>query len=145
MKKILLWIWQLPQHLLALILWAVLHISKKILKVELVDGKQFITIDVPGFGISLGYYVFLDQFYEEIDWYHECGHGVQSRRSGPLYLLVIGITSAVFNNLWDRLFHKKWTIRKRLRWYYNRFPEKQADRLGGIVWKNNVRIYRGNV
>jgi hypothetical protein len=29
--------------------------------------------------------------------------------------------------------HKKWSTERRQKWYYNRYPEKQADRLGGAI------------
>jgi hypothetical protein len=51
-------------------------------------------------------------------------------------VIVIGIPSAVFNNLWDRLVHKKWPSTDRLKWYYNRYPEKWADKLGGVTRNN---------
>ncbi|GHU24761.1 hypothetical protein FACS1894164_12160 [Spirochaetia bacterium] len=86
-----------------------------------------------GWGVSLGEFILLANRYNETTVKHEYGHTRQSLMLGPLYLLVIGIPSAVFNNLWDRLFHKKWTSADRSRWYYNRLPEKQADRLGGVV------------
>lgn len=132
MKKILLWLWQLPQHLLALIIWGILRLMNKILIFNHIDGKWLITVDVPGWGISLGIYIFMDQHYPKKEWVHEFGHSIQSEYTGPVYLPLVGIPSAVFNNLWDRLFHKNWTWEKRHTWYYNRYPEKWADRLGGV-------------
>ena len=145
MKKILLYIWQLPQNLLALFLIA---ISKDKIKREFVcnDGSSvtiYFVNSVFGAGVSLGDYILLDKscylglytvacntFINTVN--HEHGHQIQSKYFGPLYLLVIGITSAIFNNLLDRLMHKSWSYSKRINWYYNRFPEKWADNLGGV-------------
>ena len=132
MKQVLLWLWQLPQHLLALILIRLLGATETFkppsgivywfYKPKNRFGR-FIS------GVSLGNYIIL-KTKNETTVRHEYGHSVQSRYWGPLYLPVIGLPSA-FNNLWDRLFHKKWPPEKRLKWYYGRWPEKQADRLGG--------------
>ncbi|MCL2880311.1 MAG: hypothetical protein FWF29_08715 [Treponema sp.] len=128
-----LWVWQFPQHLLALILWGILSMAGRVVSKECKNGKRLITLDTPGFGVSLGMYVLMDEQYGEEDWRHEFGHGFQSLWLGPLYLLVVGIASAVFNNLWDRLFHKNWPVDTRLKWYYSRYPEHWADKLGGVI------------
>jgi hypothetical protein len=133
--KTLLFLWQLPQHLLALLLWGILRLAGRVAGMErdgTPPGNVFVTVRVRGWGVSLGRYVFLDEGYGGETRRHERGHSRQSLYLGPLYLLVIGITSAVFNNLWDRLFHKKWTAARRIAWYYRRFPEAWADRLGGV-------------
>lgn len=145
MKKFLLYIWQLPQNLLALFLIA---ISKDRIKREFVcKDNSSVTIyfvnSVFGAGVSLGNYILLDKscylglytithstFIDTVN--HEHGHQIQSKYFGPLYLLVIGVISAIFNNLWDRLMHKHWSYSKRVTWYYSRFPEKWADNLGGV-------------
>ena len=135
---VFLWVWQLPQHILALILYVLFKISGKILILARHEGKWLITVDVPGWGVSLGQYVLMDKAYNQCDWRHEYGHSIQSLYWGSLYLLTIGIPSALFNNLWDRIAHINWTVQQRHKWYYNRWPEKQADRLGGVtrVWEN---------
>jgi len=132
MKEVLLYVWQLPQHLLALLVWGALRAAGKTANVSISRGRADITTDTPGWGISLGRYVFMDKRYGPEDWKHEFGHCAQSERLGPLYLPVVGLPSALANNLWDRLFHKSWPAEKRLRWYYSRYPEKQADKLGGV-------------
>ena len=134
MKFILNWVWQLPQHLLALLLWGILRLAGRIERVGYpgeFPGNVFITVRVKSWGVSLGRYIFLDVAYGKNDRKHERGHSVQSLWWGPLYLLAVGIPSAIGNNLWDRIFHKNWPAEKRIKWYYNRWPEKQADALGG--------------
>ena len=134
MKKVLLWLWQFPQHLLAGIIFCCLRYLKRVDKVIKTNiGNTFILTNTPGWGVSLGRYIFMDKAYGAVEFDHERGHSKQSLYWGPLYLILIGIPSAVFNNLWDRLFHKSWPPEKRTGWYYNRYPEKQADRLGGVI------------
>ena len=137
-KNILLYIWQLPQHLLALVLIWALGATETLqpqagVVFWLYKPKnrfgEFIS------GVSLGNYIILKTANETVVK-HENGHSVQSAIFGPLYLLLVGLPSA-FNNLWDRIFHKRWPAEKRLKWYYSRWPEKQADRLGGVerIWE----------
>lgn len=120
--KVLMYIWQLPQNLLGLL-------------VILVTGAKFHTkywFTTRGdFGISLGNYIILGSCVNDTDIKHEQGHQKQSEKLGWLYLLVVGVPSIV-RNIWDRIAHKKWSYRKRDEWYYSHFPEKQADELGGV-------------
>jgi hypothetical protein len=130
MNKIL-FLWQFPQTLLALILIAVLKPERR----ERYRGRVYYFYSRKTFisGVSLGEFVLLPERHNNrVTRDHEWGHTVQSRMFGPLYLLVIGIASAVFNNLWDRVFHKDWTAARRTAWYYRRYPEAWADRLGGV-------------
>jgi hypothetical protein len=127
----IIWLWQLPQHLLALLL---IHLWGA--KYSNAHGVWW--IDKPGIGVSLGQYILLDKRYgSSFDVTtvikHERGHSLQSLIFGPVYLLAIGIPSAVFANLWDRMFHKDWSSVRREHWYYSRYPEKWADRLGGVL------------
>jgi len=133
----LMWIWQLPQHLAGLALIRFLRAEKK--EWNKIAYWQFIPKGRFGkfiSGVSLGEYIIIkprSDYDKTIP--HECGHSIQSRAWGPLYLLAVGIPSAVFCNLWDKLFHKGWTLARRHDWYYNRYPEKQADLLGGVMRK----------
>lgn len=142
MKKLLLWIWQLPQNILGFILSLFAKCNEVYTMNDGEKIKVYYSRHILNCGVSLGDYIILDY-----DYYytpknkgryivntlnHEHGHQKQSRMLGWLYLLIVGFTSAVCNNLWDRLFHKKWTELQRTLWYYNRFPEKWADRLGQV-------------
>lgn len=132
-KNILLYIHQLPQNLigLILILW-----NRKTLK-KITDKKTKITYytakKVANSGISLGNYIILDSdtYILKNDIKHEHGHQLQSIRLGWLYLIIIGISSFC-GNIFDRLFHKKWSRLERINWYYNQPWEKWADKLGGV-------------
>lgn len=127
------YIWQLPQNLIGLFIY--LLNTDNIREGEYNNIKYFL-IKRGTFkcGVSLGNYIFLYDGYpvDEKTVKHEYGHHKQSVYLGPLYLIVVGIASAIFNNLWDRVFHKKWSAEKRYKWYYSRYPEKWADKLGKV-------------
>ena len=128
-NKIALFIWQLPQTILALALYLVWR--KRISHSYSYRGKLvFVFSSGSAAAVSLGeiIFVFANSSPSVLD--HEYGHSVQSLIFGPLYLLVIGIPSFVFCYLWDILFHKNWTYTKRTAWYHNRYPENWADKLG---------------
>jgi len=134
MKEILLYIWQLPQNLLGLLLVKITGAEKRgasDIAWYLFDGNRnrFTRFFSGG---SFGGYILLP-CEDEADIPHENGHSLQSEMLGPLYLLIIGIYSAVFCNLWDRMFHKLWCAYDRHYWYYKtRWTEKGADKLGGV-------------
>lgn len=123
---LLLWIWQLPQHLLALI---ILLINRKNTRVmETATGiKYYLVKYIMDCGISLGDYIIIDADFSVciVDVHHEYGHSIQSHIFGPLYLLVIGLPS-IINNIISRVKDKPF------KWYYTRYPEKWADSLGGV-------------
>ena len=127
MKKALLFAWQLPQNLLGLFLIWLYHCKQDTDGVWITNGARF--------GVCLGDYIILYPGRSYMTVLHERGHRVQSRILGPLYLLVVGLPSALLNNRWDVWFHKNWTSTQRTKWYYSRFPEAWADRLGGVVRK----------
>lgn len=131
--NVLLYLWQLPQNLLA-------HILLWFYKEECVYMYKEIAFHIcPGFpsGISLGCHAIVKslpystQAKKTID--HEWGHTRQSRKWGWLYLIVIGLPS-LLGNIYDRLFHKKWTAKDRTKWYYSLPWENSADSYGG-VWR----------
>ncbi len=138
MKNVLLLLWQLPQNLIGFLLTRKSRATKDFI---CNDGEKitvYFTKNVFSCGVSLGNYIILDYdiyFNRNITTTvnHEHGHQKQSKFLGWFYLLVVGLTSAVANNLWDRLFHKDWTDYQRKIWYYNRFPENWADKLGNVA------------
>jgi hypothetical protein len=138
----LIWLWQLPQHILALIIRK--YYSSKIIDIFEYKGRRVHRIKNGNFAVSLGKYIFVDATHIQITVCHEYGHSVQSTWFGPLYLLVIGIPSAVFNNLYDRLFHKKWDSKKRNKWYYSRWPEGYNNDKKQWWWKLSAD-YQGKV
>jgi hypothetical protein len=141
MKKfteILLYIWQLPQNLvgLFLLLW---YQHEKVY--HRLNGRTFyFTTEMPS-GISLGNYIIMNRQDKEDGMRHEYGHSIDSRRWGPIYLLVIGLPS-ILGNIYDRIFHKKWKYSDSCEWYYNQPWEKSADKNGKVDRKAYIEQLR---
>ena len=132
MIKFLLFLGQLPQDLVGFF-WTRFIEKKDVNGITVYFGKCFKC------GVSLGDYIILDNGYKRTSFTHllqtvkhEYGHSKQSRMLGFLYLFVVGIPS-ITGNIIDRLFHKNWSYAKSRKWYYSRYPEKWADKLGGVV------------
>lgn len=130
MKKVLLWLWQLPQNILGLLVILFTGAFKT------KDGRYWVT-GISCFGVSLGNYVIFGDMngrYTPLERSinHEQGHQKQSLYLGPLYLLLIGLPS-ITGNIYDRIVHRKWDKRSRYYWYYKQPWEAWADKLGGVV------------
>lgn len=124
---IALYIWQLPQNLIGLIL-ALLY--DPVTHTFNMREKRWTEVlvnytDKVAGGVSLGRYIFLhapDRNGDLTSEKHEYGHSMQSLYLGPLYLIVIGLPS---------LLHAIW-------WkpgkgdYYLFFTERWADKLGEV-------------
>ena len=108
-------IWQLPQILLGIM-------------VRIVSGARFMRRLGPsmvfawrsGSGLSLGPFCFVPLKASERMIRHECGHSIQSRKLGPLYLAVIGLPSFA------------WAVLRRIGFfrdasYFSFFTEKWAE------------------
>ena len=134
--KILLYLWQLPQHLAALLVYGFLTVARKRMNPPSSPFKpeEIVALSIPYFGLCLGEYIFLG--YKELEGSgygkltrqtlnHEIGHQKQSRYLGPLYLLIVGLPS-ITRNIYNRL------RRKGSAWYYSGWPENDADRRGGV-------------
>lgn len=124
MKKLLIYIWCLPQNLVALIL-------KKFVKIESqfkIGNATFYRSNLKCGSISLGNYIFLCEGHwgNETVAQHEFGHHKQSLLLGWLYLLVIALPSLI----WAGCF--KWYRRKYNVSYYSFYTEKWANNLVGI-------------
>ena len=120
------YLWQLPQHLLALMVILFYKLRNKIYKIEynndIINNKiYYITCITSSF--SLGYYLFIRKNSTDITIKHEKGHSIQSLYTGLLYLFIVGIPSAVFNNLYGRIFKHNIPTSEYLKWYYSRWPE----------------------
>ena len=123
-KEMILFVWQLPQNLLGLILLLIIDCEKK-------EGAYLFKSDYLS-SFSLGRTIFINSSQDtETTRKHEKGHSIQSKYLGVFYLILIGLPS-VIGNMIDRLFHKKWAREERLKWYYSLPWEKSADKLGGV-------------
>lgn len=121
MKNTLLYLWQLPQHLIALLLRLIYKGNDSEYNGCIVRRSVYLRG-----GISLGKYIIVNQWFKEIDIKHEYGHSVQSRYLGWLYLLVVGLPSL----LWAMMYGR--AIRLSYNGYYKFYTEKWADKLGGV-------------
>lgn len=131
MIKLLLYIWQLPQNLLGLLVILFTGAHKTVISGEWVASKW------PPFGVSLGNYIIFGGAGGSVDSLkHEQGHQKQSKYLGPLYLLIIGLPS-LLGNIVSRI---EWTFSSKdkkvaehiVKWYYKQPWEAWADKLGGV-------------
>ena len=137
-KEILLYIWQLPQNLVALILLLIYQREKVYHKL---NGRTFyFTTEMPS-GISLGNYIIMNRQDKEDGMRHEYGHSIDSRRWGPIYLIIIGLPS-LLGNIYDRIAHKNWKYSDSAEWYYNQPWEKSADKNGKVDRKAYIESLR---
>lgn len=85
------------------------------------------------FGLSLGLFIFTyyESNFETIK--HEYGHCIQSAILGPAYLIAVGIISFL-RSITARAVYQflKRNPRDIIAWYYGGYPEKWADKLGGV-------------
>lgn len=126
LKYLLYWIWQAPQHLLALaiiyLLDAKFYGNRRIPNTTQI-ARQYVS-DYLDSSVSFGGYILLTPNASDKTKKHESGHSLQSLYFGWLYLIVIGLPSIAWN-----IVHK--TIAPN-RNYYDFWCEKWADKLGGV-------------
>lgn len=123
-RNLILFIWQLPQHIVALIYFGYLVMMCKDLGVDSRYKQAIVIPCIMRGAITLGNYIFvgLNSEYKKTVK-HELGHTIQSKILGPLYLIVIGIPSITYCGL-RRLFS---LLRKKN--YYDFYTEKWANNL----------------
>lgn len=129
MKNVLLWMWQLPQNLFGLAVLLFNKIVHGCVKSQSIDGIGYYSVKhVNNCGVSLGNYILLDsdRSITEKAIHHEYGHQKQSLKYGWLYLVIVGLPSAI-GNVYARLAHKD------SKWYYSQWWERTADKLGGVI------------
>ena len=123
-RNLILFIWQLPQHIVAIIYFVYLVIMCKDLGVDSRYKQATVIPCIMRGAVTLGNYVFIglnSEYKETVK--HELGHTIQSKILGPLYLIVIGIPSITYCGL-RRLFP---SLRKKN--YYDFYTEKLANNL----------------
>lgn len=122
----ILFIWQLPQNIVAL---GVMLFSKKIRKIDFRHCCLVMEAELPkgAGGVSLGNFAFVSPgcAHDEHTIRHEAdGHTVDSMIFGPLYLLVIGLPS-VLHLIW---FNRHGAGKS----YYDFYTERWANRHAGL-------------
>ena len=118
-----LYLWQLPQNLLGLLLLA---IYRPEMSFDYEGARLTFAQRMPSYaGISLGKYIILaSRFAADNDSIqHEWGHTRQSRMLGPLYLFVVGLPSLIWAAWWHP--GRKCS-------YFSFYTEVWADKLGGV-------------
>lgn len=123
-RNLILFIWQLPQHIIALIYFGYLVMMCKDLGVDSRYKRAIVIPCIMRGAVTLGNYVFVglnSEYRKTVK--HELGHTIQSKILGPLYLIVIGIPSITYCGL-RRIFP---LLRKKN--YYDFYTEKWANNL----------------
>jgi len=123
-RNLILFIWQLPQHLLAILYIGYLVMMCKDLGVDSRYKQAIVIPCIMRGAVTLGCYVFVglnSEYRKTVK--HELGHTIQSKILGPLYLIVIGIPSITYCGL-RRIFP---SLRKKN--YYDFYTEKWANNL----------------
>jgi hypothetical protein len=115
-------LWQLPQAILGFLVYL---FCNKVVVTKCKEGIIVVSVDKIG-GLSLYPFVFINRYSGDNTLKHELGHVKQSLMLGWLYLIMVGIPSFVRATVW--FFDKD---RNRAD-YYKGYPEKWADRLGGV-------------
>ena len=121
LKQVGLYIWQLPQNLVGLVVLCFCGHREKcsVAGIDFYYSKTF-----PG-GISLGNYVIIGSKNENTVK-HEHGHQIQSMYLGPLYLLVVGLPLIIWAGLYGSV------IPYSHNGYYRFYTESWADKLGKV-------------
>ncbi len=116
----ILFIWQFPQNIIALCILPFMG-KKKFIKLKHYS-YSFECSKMKG-GISLGNFIFVSPISnEEKTLAHEYGHTIDSIIWGPLYLIVFGAPSII----WNKLFSKG-------KCYYSFYTERSANNHGGLI------------
>jgi hypothetical protein len=118
MKKLLKYLWQLPQHLIALVLLAIYKLREHQDIRHFGDVTFIIDGDAkPGYhtAFTLGEYIFTNTTHQGT-LRHEYGHTLQSRILGPLYLLVIALPSLINETVQNddaetRFYTEAWAVK----------------------------------
>ena len=130
MINIILHLWQLPQHIIALIFRLIQR--NNIVEMYKKDISSFTKLNTAVYilenfnsGVSFGKYIFVAKNSTNLNLiiYHEKGHSIQSKYLGWLYLIIIGIPSAL-HHMW--YFYKK---KGKSTEYYDFWTEKWANNL----------------
>lgn len=123
-KNIFLFLWQLPQNIIGII-WLNINLIfyYGISHIKTINDNIYV-YELPGYtgSISLGKYIIVSKYRNDLTIQHEYGHCKQSMYLGPFYLIVIGIPSLIWNSISDY-------TNKSYYWFYT---EKWADKLANI-------------
>ncbi len=115
----------LPQNVVGAAYYTLLRLIGKVTHTATRHEIVLVVTRTP-FGASLGRFLFVGEaFLTETAVRHEYGHTLQGYRRGPFYLLFEGVTSFVQAAL-------SMAFPSFAAGYYDRWPENEADVLGGV-------------
>jgi len=115
----------LPQNLLGVLYYGLLQLTGNVVRAAEMNEARVIVTSTP-FGASLGKYIFIHTSMEtEAAVRHEYGHTLQGYRHGPFYLLFEGLTSFVQAAI-------ALCFPASAEGYFDRWPENEANELGGV-------------
>ena len=133
MKQVLLYIWQLPQNLLGLLIVALCRPERMH---EMANGNRIYFANRMRGGISLGKYSIVNTSHYRKDIseslkrdtvrHNAIGHATQSLYLGWLYLIVIGLPNIVWAVLYGT------AVKPTKKGYYRFWTERWADRIAGV-------------
>ena len=128
-KRTGLYIWQLPQNIVGLLLLVFItgEVKHRLGSIRFFYAKSF-----PG-GITLGEYIIVGTR-QEFTVRHEFGHVLQSRYLGPLFIPVVGVFSLVHAGVSDMVG----CCERHKEGYYHFWTEAWANRLAGIRKKDKT-------
>ena len=122
--SLILIVWELPQNILGCILLSFYKPDRIVFYRQGKKPERIIYYsDRIDAGISLGGIIIVPTKAKTNTIAHEYGHSIQSMMFGPLYLLVIGIPSILWNIHWRGHLALD---------YYSFWTEKWADKLGKV-------------
>ena len=115
----------LPQNILGRLLYGLLQLTGRVVETADMNEVKIVVTKAP-IGVSLGRYILLHEFLlTENIVRHEYGHTMQGYKHGPFFLLFEGLVSfvqAAFSMISPSFAAG----------YYERWPENEANELGGI-------------
>jgi hypothetical protein len=127
----------LPQNVLGILYYALLQLTGSVVGTADVNEMRIIVTRTP-FGASLGRFIFVDvAILTESVVRHEYGHTMQGYRHGPFFLLADGLVSFVQASI--SLFSRPFGDA-----YFDRWPENEANVLGGVIRASDVRSEMGS-
>lgn len=152
MIRVLAFIWQLPQTLVALIYLVWLILTNNYLKIEQQNSIQIVETKIKIGSVSLGSYIFgpprFKPHFSDHLLIHELGHSVQSILLGPFYLLIIGLPSLLsawwFPKRHDQRWFETWTNRLAIAYAKKHFVEFESSAFVSLEVESSYRNHRNN-
>lgn len=130
------WIWEGPQTFLGFIVAQYFILTGKVLEVERSEGVLVFVTKGRWGAVSLGQIIIGDEKISPVVgnhlFMHEFGHSIQSRRVGPLYLLIYGLPSLVSVILMQNKHHttnvERYANRLAYKYFNKRYSLEYWDR-----------------